>query len=539
MSHLFITGFMGAGKTTVGRMLAQRLGRPFIDLDDSVEQREGSTVAAIFDARGEDGFREAEHKALEALTGEPDAVVATGGGVVLREDNRSLLRELGTVVHLVVTPAEAMRRLGSAEGRPLLHGRSPEDPAALLAARTALYAATADHSVDTVGRTADEVVNRIVDHIQQHGARTIEVGGPRRGGYQVVIGAGVLGEVGIRVREATGARSVALVTDDVVGPLYRRQVVPALASAGIRVSEHTVPAGERSKTWERAGALLERFAASGLDRTSAVIALGGGVVGDLAGLCAATFMRGIPVVQVPTTLLAQVDSAIGGKTAVDLTAGKNLAGAFWPPALVLSDIETLRTLPPREWINGLVEMIKTALLAGGETLHALECDLEDVRADDPAAIVRHVEAAAAFKASIVSADERESGLRECLNLGHTVGHAIEVTAGYGAVSHGMAVAEGLRVAALLAEDVTGAPSELTRRTLALLDRAGAYRLRQRFDAAALLAAMRSDKKSRGGAVRFVLLSAPGRWDTYEVDDRTILSALGRWASHASGEVPQT
>jgi 3-dehydroquinate synthase len=327
-----------------------------------------------------------------------------------------------------------------------------------------------------------------------------------------------------------------VVTDDVVGPLYRRRIVPSLVAAGIRTSEHTVPAGERSKSWERAGALLEHFAASGLDRTSAVVALGGGVVGDLAGFCAATYMRGIPVVQVPTTLLAQVDSAIGGKTAVDLDAGKNLAGAFWPPALVVSDVAALETLPESEGGNGRVEVGKTALRAGEQPLADLENDLDRVLARDHAAVTRCVADAAAFKASIVSADERESGLRECLNLGHTLGHALESVAGYGAIPHGVAVAEGLRFAALLAEQIAGADPDLTRRTTALLARAGAPPLKARLDATALLAAMRADKKSRNGVVRFVLLAAPGSWSVHEIADATLESALGRWAARATGEV---
>lgn len=534
MSHLFLTGFMGAGKTTVGRAVAGLLGRPFIDLDEAIEKREGASVTALFERIGEQGFRDAEHAALTALAGEPDAVVATGGGVVLRDDNRIALRAAGTVVYLAVTPAEALARLGGADDRPLLAGRGIAAATEILAARLALYEATADHVVDTGGRAVAEVADAIARLALEPPTEVICVG---RGSdaYDVVIGTGLIDEVGPRIRDVLGVRSVAVVTDDVVGPLFRRRVVPSLAAAGIRTSEHTVPSGERSKSWERAGALLERFAASGLDRSSAVVALGGGVVGDLAGFCAATYMRGIPVVQVPTTLLAQVDSAIGGKTAVDLDAGKNLAGAFWPPALVISDVAALETLPEGEWVNGLVEVVKTALLAGEGPLGTLERDLDAVLARDHASVTRAVTDAAAFKASIVSADERESGVRECLNLGHTLGHALESVAGYGAVPHGVAVAEGLRFAGMLAEEIVGAEPGLTRRTAALLERVGAPPLRLRLDTAALMAAMRSDKKSRDGVVRFVLLAAPGSWSVHEVADATLEAAVVRWAARITGE----
>jgi 3-dehydroquinate synthase len=283
------------------------------------------------------------------------------------------------------------------------------------------------------------------------------------------------------------------------------------------------------------------MAAGGLDRGSAVVALGGGVVGDLAGFCASAYMRGIALVQAPTTLLAQVDSAIGGKTAVDLTGGKNLAGAFWPPRLVLADTGTLATLPERGRTNGLVEAAKGALLAGPDDLEAFEDDVAALAAGDTAALERIVVRAAAFKAGVVSADERETGPRESLNLGHTLGHAIELVVGYGAVSHGLAVAEGMRFAAELAGRLAGAPPESAARTGALLERIGASRAAflaasgaAGLDAGSLLEAMKADKKSRQGAVRFVLLREPGEWSVAPVDDEVLLGALDRWLA-ALGE----
>ena len=541
MSHLFLTGFMGAGKSTVGALVAERLGRPFLDLDAVIAEREGASVADIFSARGESGFREAEHAALVALVEQAPSVVATGGGAVLREDNQALLKQHGTVVYLAVTPEEAMARLGDAGDRPLLAGEGLAAARSILDSRLALYRAVADAVVDTGGRTPEEVADAVIAALgataDDHFAR---VGAPDDpAAYHVVSGAGLIDRVGEQVRAVVSGGSLALVSDATVWSLYGERIAASLRDAGHAVSTHIVPAGELSKSWAQAGTLLEEFATAGIDRGSAVIALGGGVVGDLAGFCAATYMRGIPLVHVPTTLLAQVDSAIGGKTGVDLTAGKNLAGAFWPPRLVLADTAVLQTLPPAEWTNGLVETAKAALLEGGEALATFECDLPAVVGREPGAVASAVRTAAAFKARVVTEDLRESGVRECLNLGHTLGHAIELLTGYASVPHGLAVAEGMRFAARLAERAIGAPEETGRLTHVLLDAVGAGEEacrsmlsahRDALHPEAVLAAMKADKKSRGGVVRFVLLETPGCWAVEGVEDAILLEELARWVS---------
>jgi shikimate kinase/3-dehydroquinate synthase len=546
VNHVFLTGFMGAGKSSVGRLLAASLGRPFIDLDVEIERREGESVTALFGERGEAAFRDAEHAALAAIEAAEPSVIATGGGVVLREDNQALLKESGTVVYLAVTPEEAIARLGDADDRPLLAGGGLGAARSILSARLALYAATADHVVDTGGRSVRQVADAVIETLGGASAHdVVRVGAASDpAAYDVLIGPGLLDQVGSRVAAFTGAVQVALVADETVWRLMGSRVSRSLHDVGIHVSEHRVPAGEESKSWQRAGALLEGFAAAGLDRESAVVALGGGVIGDLAGFCAATYMRGVSLVHVPTTVLAQVDSAIGGKTAVDLAAGKNLAGAFWPPRLVLADTDSLGTLPDAEWTNGLAEVVKSALLAGGDFLERFERDLDRILSRDARAVRTMVCDAAAFKGSVVTADLRESGLRECLNLGHTLGHALEVIVGYGAVPHGIAVAEGMRFAAALAETAASAEPGLARRAEALLERVGAGRdatkaLLQPYvlqlDPDTVISAMRSDKKSRAGVVRFVLLERPGAWRVQALDDATLRSALAQWAARL-GEV---
>ena len=354
------------------------------------------------------------------------------------------------------------------------------------------------------------------------------------GDYEVVIGPGLLGQAGELIRAATPAETMALVTDENVWALYGPKVAAVLRETGVRVVEVIVPAGEATKSWERAGEVCERLAEARLDRTDAVVALGGGVVGDLAGFCAAVYLRGIDYVQVPTTLLSQVDSSVGGKTGVDLAAGKNLAGAFKQPSLVLADASVLSTLSGIEWASGLAEVAKVAMLHSREMVGGLVDDAEALLGRDEDRVVDVVLAAVRHKAAVVTADEHEARERETLNYGHTLGHAIEQVAGYGAIPHGIAVAEGMRFAALLAEIVVGAPEETRVLQERLLTALGIERPKYPRNTRRLLDAMHADKKARAGTVRFVFVPEPGRHIVTPVDDPTIEHALDLWFDDDSG-----
>jgi 3-dehydroquinate synthase len=349
------------------------------------------------------------------------------------------------------------------------------------------------------------------------------------GAYDVVVGREVLSEAGELVRETVPGRKIALVSDSNVDTLFGAQVGAKLISAGYEVFPLTFPAGESSKSWSVAGELLEALAEAGLDRTDIVAALGGGVVGDLAGFAAATYLRGVRFVQIPTTLLAQVDSSVGGKTGVDLRAGKNLAGAFKQPLLVLADIDALKSLPEREWRSGLAEIAKSAVIDSESFMAWLEEHAVELLARNPVVLEEAVRRTVAFKARVVSADEREEGVRECLNYGHTFGHAIENVAGYGTIPHGLAVAEGMRFAVRLAVEVAGASREFVHRQDRLLDALGLDAFTSAWPCADLLGAMRSDKKARSGAVRFVLAAKPGLWNCSAVEDRVIREHLDAWS----------
>lgn len=353
--------------------------------------------------------------------------------------------------------------------------------------------------------------------------------------YRVHVGSGLLSECGALLRGVSEAKMVALVSDEGVAAHYATAVDISLARAGYKVASFTVPAGETSKSWALAGDLLEQFAQFGVGREDVVVALGGGVVGDLAGFAAATYLRGIAFAQIPTTLLAMVDSSVGGKTGVDLRAGKNLAGAFKQPLIVIADTDSLSTLPDREWRSGLAEVAKTAVLSGDEFMDWLMDNEAAISSREEGAVREIVTRCVAFKAGVVSRDEKEEGPRECLNYGHTLGHALEKVLGYGTVTHGEAVAEGMRFVSRVAVEVGQAETAFVKRQDRLLDALGLPSLDVFAEPTALLSAMRSDKKVRARAIRMVLADGPGLWRCVAVDDGILGQHLEAWAA-TKGEV---
>jgi len=346
------------------------------------------------------------------------------------------------------------------------------------------------------------------------------------GQYPILIGAGLLDRVGEQIVRAGLSGSVFVVTDSGVGPLYAERVLASLARAGIPALLHTVPAGEQSKCLAEYGRGLDTMASAGLERSAIVLALGGGVVGDLAGFLAATYLRGVRLVQAPTSLLAQVDSSVGGKTGIDLAAGKNLAGAFHQPQLVLADTAALQTLPPRELRAGLAEVVKYGVILDPELFESLELNSEALLNHHEEITERTVERCCRLKARVVEADEKETGLRAVLNYGHTIGHAIEAVAGYGIYLHGEAISIGMSAAGWLScRRVQLAPAEAGRIDR-LLSRFGLpIRLARELDENELLAAMSRDKKSRGGALRFVLARRIGQVELHEVTSADALAAV--------------
>ncbi|HLA64349.1 MAG TPA: 3-dehydroquinate synthase [Rhodothermales bacterium] len=334
--------------------------------------------------------------------------------------------------------------------------------------------------------------------------------------YDVVVGEGLLDAAGRLIAPFQARGRTAVVSDETVWALHGERLTAALAAAGITALPVIVPPGEQTKSFDGLADVSDRLLALELDRGDLITAFGGGVVGDLAGFAAATLLRGLPLVQVPTSLIAQVDSSIGGKTGINHARGKNLIGAFWPPRLVLTDTSTLATLPEREYVSGLAEVVKHALLSGGDFPDTLAHDWPAIAAREPEAVAALVHRAAAFKAAVVSADERESGPRAFLNLGHTFGHAIEKAEGYGRFTHGEAVALGLRAAlflsSALAQSRVLAPDAPLPAPFDRLDALAARIPTPPLSASteALNDAMGLDKKRAEGGLRFVVLDAPGQ-----------------------------
>ncbi len=499
---LCLYGPAGSGKTTTGQALAAMLAVPFVDLDAEIERTAGKPISEIFASQGEAAFREMESAALHSPTLPHRAVIALGGGALLDAENRAWVEAHGRVVCLHASPEKLLERITPQSGvRPLLQGEARERLAAYLESRKAHYASFSDH-VDTSHLSPKEAAWRIQGlmgwfHIQGMGA-----------GYDVIVQPGGLSEAGAALAQRMLQGPVGLVTDANVGGFYARPAMAALEQAGYSAALVTLPPGEAHKTLATTQTIWSAFLQAGLERGSTALALGGGVVGDLVGFAASTYLRGMPWAAAPTSLLAMVDASLGGKTGVDLPEGKNLVGAFHPPRLVLADPHTLATLPPAELRSGMAEVIKHAIIADPELFALCEQGLDAI-ADWPALVRRAI----AVKARIIQEDPYEKGRRAALNLGHTIGHAVELVSGF-SLSHGACVAIGTVAEARLAVRLGLAEPDLPDQIAACLQACGLpTEIPANLDPQAIQHAMTFDKKKAGGKVRFALPCAIGSVQT--------------------------
>jgi 3-dehydroquinate synthase len=526
---IILCGFMGTGKTATGHALASLLSLPFFDTDRLIEEASGKSVPAIFAGEGEETFRELEAEVVRQLQSgarlKQGAVIATGGGILLRDDTHVALASLGKMVVLDAALESIAERAESLRDRPLL----PRTPAgdidraaleALFARRAPGYERVTWH-VDTTGRTPAEVAFEIAERLEHAegmihlrvGTRPLLSTRTRRGETgvsRVVIQRGALASLGMWMREVGISAPAFVFSSRSVAGFHGVSARKSLESAQLKTRFIEIDDSETAKTMDQAERLLYELADAGATRDAAVIALGGGVTGDVAGFVAATYMRGVAFVQVPTTLVAQADASIGGKVGVNHPRAKNLIGTIHQPHLVLSDPDTLATLPARELANGMAEVVKTSIIGSPVLFEKLRAAaMKGAPQSDPVLLEAAVRECVRIKGHIVEADPFERDERRVLNLGHTLGHAVEAAAGYGNISHGEAVSIGLMAALTLAAKRGVATTDFVEATRSVLVACGLPVHMPQVDAAALSHAMGADKKRRSGGLTFVLPVAPG------------------------------
>jgi shikimate kinase / 3-dehydroquinate synthase len=520
--RIFLSGPMGSGKSTLAKHVAKRFGLPHWDLDSVIEQRSGATVAGLFAARGEAEFRALEGAIVRELVAEnARGVFALGGGTVLDPVLRRELLRRGVLVTLRADVAELARRVGSGAGRPLLAG---QDVTArlreLTAARAAVYA-ECHATLDTNGRDLEQLAQAVMS-LANDPPIVVPLG---LRSYRVEVGSGIRSRVGERVSGCAKSERIVLVSDETVAPLWAGAIAALLRQGQRKVIEVVLPAGEEHKTLRSVERIWEAALDGQVDRGGAVVALGGGVIGDMAGFAASTLLRGVPVGQLPTTLLAMVDSSVGGKTGFDTRHGKNLVGTFHQPSFVLCDVEMLQTLPIEERRAGLAEVVKAAWIEGETAVSELERDREALLAGQTEATLRAIRMSIEMKARIVSEDERESDLRALLNLGHTVGHAIEAAEGYQGMRHGEAVALGMVAALRLSARLGRASQNDVERAVALLSGLGLPTNVGPYLHERVLSFIASDKKRGSERIAFVVPGAPGSVNLRSTPIPELLSLL--------------
>ena len=500
--RVYLSGPMGAGKSTVAAVLAEEIGSRALDLDERVEQLAQRTIPEIFSERGEGAFRALEREALESLP--PDVgVVALGGGTVVDDDTRQRILREGILVTLTADVAVLRGRVGTGQGRPLLGDDPHASLQRLLKARAPAYA-EAHAVIDTGASEPAEVAAEIVA-LKSRAPIVVPLGLRT---YRVEVGCGTRHRVGLRANEHAGGDAI-LVFDGTDDRPWPKDAIRDLTLAGKPPVEVKLQGDEMHKNIETVEQIWDRALDAEVDRGAILIGLGGGVIGDLSAFAASTLLRGVALGQIPTTLLAMVDSSVGGKTGFNRPRGKNLIGTFYQPKFVLCDVETLSTLPSAERIAGLAEVVKSAWLDSDRSVAALEHDAEALLAGDADATIRAVRMSIGLKSRIVHEDEQESGRRMLLNLGHTVGHALEAASGYRGIRHGEGVALGMIAAMRVSQKLGRARSEETERLTGLLARLGLPTDLDGRLSSRVLGFIGSDKKRRGDRIHFVIPRLPG------------------------------
>jgi shikimate kinase/3-dehydroquinate synthase len=579
---IVLVGLMGCGKTSVGRRLAVRLGMPFIDADDEIEKAAGKSIPEIFAEHGEPYFRDGERRVIARLLAEGPLVLATGGGAYMHEETQANVAANGVSIWLRAELPVLMRRVMRRDNRPLLKTENPEATMQrLMGLRYPVYA-KADITLQSREVPHDLMVAEAIEGLASYLAldpallvppplqppqsslqpqtqppspagshpsgssvlmteTAIPADSPPRHvgvnlgdrSYEVLIGPGLVDAAGTLIAERFGAARCGIVTDENVAARHLPRLEASLTAVGKHAGSVVLKPGESTKSFAELASLSERLLQLGLERGDLVVALGGGVIGDLAGFSASILRRGIRFVQLPTSLLAQVDSSVGGKTGINTPQGKNLIGAFHQPSLVLADTRVLDTLSPREFRAGYAEIAKYGLLGDAQFFDWLEANWKGVFAREPGPLTHAIEVAVNGKARIVERDETETGDRALLNLGHTFGHALESWTGFSdRLLHGEGVAIGICLALRLSEQLELCPTGVAARverhlaSVELPTRLSQIPGQTKADAADLVRRMGQDKKVRGGRLAFILVRDIGQaFVTRDVTAQRVASFL--------------
>ena len=514
--HLYFTGFMASGKSRTGRALADRLGRPFVDTDNVIVERAGKSISEIFEQEGEAAFRKMERDVIaEIAQSEKPLVVSLGGGALTQAENLKVIRENGTIIRLWAKPEVLSERIGRKNTRPLLANLSDEERLEkikqMLKDREKNYA-NADFSVESSNDYSEtHVTERIMHMLKFWESHALDVHPSEGGRYPIFIGKNIVPDAAIMLE---GLR---------LAPTYEFLIC----------TDTTIAKEQNTKLSEHLNQLYSFMLHRGYTRKSCLLQFSGGVVGDMAGFGAATYQRGIPFVQFPTTLLSMVDSSVGGKVAVNHAEGKNMIGAFYQPKAVVCDISVLNTLPPTEYLAGLAEIVKYGVIYDEEFFTYLENNVEKIKAHDFDVLKHMIFRSCQIKAEVVGIDEKEAGLRAILNYGHTFGHAIEKLTHYELYSHGIAVSLGMRVAARAAVLLGKLSKEDEQRQNKLLDDLG-FPKTYNTDVEAAWAAMAVDKKAEKGTRVYILPTKIGKVEKVCNIDKGIIADA--WKAIQASEV---
>jgi len=530
ITNLIITGFSGTGKSLVAVEVALRLNWDFLDTDDEIVKQTGRPIAEIFRQDGEDKFRELERETIRKACQQRQTVIAIGGGAIVDPKNYESLAQTGLIVCLEAKPETIYERLfreaasnPDREVRPLLAVDNPLERIRQLKDSRQPYYVKADWTIHTdglsVGEVAEEVIraSRLLSRTDSCQTSVFSdkdivcMVETRTQSYPIFVGYGLLDKLGEKMKKATLSGTATMISDENVFSLYGSKVEGILKDAGFAVNSFVVPPGEETKSMDYAIKIYDFLVEHRAERDDIIIALGGGMVGDLAGFVAATFLRGMPWVQVPTSLVAMVDASVGGKVGVNHPEGKNLIGAFYQPNLVLADPQTLTTLPQRELTSGWAEVIKHGMILDEEFVQFLESNVSRLTKLEPELLTRAIARSAAIKAQVVSQDEKErAGKRTILNYGHTMAHGLEAATQYKRFLHGEAVAIGMVGATKLSQRLGLLPSAAVERQQAILQKFGLPTGFSGLDLTEITRAMELDKKTKGKTIRWVLLQDIGK-----------------------------